>query len=319
MSPDADQNTVRLTDGTRGIRAAAGVLRAGGLVAFPTETVYGLGADARQGRAVAGVFAAKGRPRFNPLIVHVADIAAARALATFDGRAEALAAAFWPGPLTLVLPRSGGATADLVTGGLPTLALRVPAHPTAQALLSAFGGPVAAPSANPSGLVSPTTADHVLAGLDGRIAAVLDGGACPVGVESTIVGLVDTTPRLLRPGGVPAEALAAALGAELGPPPDGITAPGQMASHYAPAARLVLDAAREAAPADAVWLGFGPLDGRRGLSLSETGDLREAAAHLFAHLRTLDTLAPVVFVDPVPGHGLGAAINDRLARAAAPR
>ena len=234
-----ERNTVTLSDSDRGLRAAVGLLHAGELVAFPTETVYGLGADARNAAAVAGIFAAKGRPAFNPLIVHVADRAAAERLADFTADARALADRFWPGPLTLVLPRRDDAgLAAAATAGLPTVALRVPAHPLARRLLDAFAGPLAAPSANPSGAVSPTTAAHVRDGLAGRIAAVLDGGACPVGLESTIIGFEGATPVLLRPGGLPAEAIAAALGRELAAPAAaGITAPGQLASHYAPRAR----------------------------------------------------------------------------------
>ncbi len=324
MSLSADDNTIRLSDSPRGIRAAAAMLGAGQLVAFPTETVYGLGADARASRAVAGIFAAKGRPRFNPLIVHVADQAAAEQLAEFSPQAKALAAAFWPGALTLVLPRrADSGLADLVTAGLDSVALRVPDHPLAQTLLRAFGGPIAAPSANPSGRISATLADHVIQGLGGRIAAVLDGGATGVGIESTIVGLTEGPACLLRPGGLPVDTIEQVLGSSLAAPEQGaVTAPGQLASHYAPQASLVLEAT-EGAP-DALWLAFGPLAGRRGLSLSETGDLREAAARLFGHLHTLDEMAAQaggaqILVDPVPNHGLGLAINDRLRRAAAPR
>ena len=297
-----------------GIDRAAGLLRAGKLVAFPTETVYGLGGDARSGQAVARIFEAKGRPRFNPLIVHVPDLAEARLVGVFDARAEAVAAAFWPGPLTLVLPLRAAGLSDLVTAGLGSVAIRVPAHPVAQALLRAFGGPLAAPSANPSGRVSPTRAAHVMAGLAGRIAAVLEGGPCTVGVESTILGLVDG-PELLRPGGVAVEALEALLG----PLPGGgsevrPTAPGQLASHYAPAALLRLNT-REGD----VRIGFGPGDCE--MNLSETGDLVEAAANLFHLLREADRMADggVIAVAAVPEVGLGRAINDRLRRAAAPR
>jgi L-threonylcarbamoyladenylate synthase len=326
----APQNTVRLADSARGISAAAGLLRAGELVAFPTETVYGLGADARQDRAVAAIFAAKGRPAFNPLIVHVADLAAAETLADFPAAARALARTFWPGPLTLVLPRRPEAgLSDLVAAGLPTVALRAPSHPLARRLLAALAGPVAAPSANPSGRVSATTAGHVLDGLGGRIAAVLDGGACPVGIESTIIGFEDGAPVLLRPGGLGVEAIEAALGRPLAArAASGVSAPGQLASHYAPDTPLRLDAARPE-PGE-VWLGFGAPDaavdaaGCPGLNLSPAGDLAEAAANLFAHLRTIDALARAagaarIAVAPVPRDGLGLAINDRLARAAAPR
>ena len=318
-----ERNTVTLSDSDRGLRAAVGLLHAAELVAFPTETVYGLGADARNPQAVAGIFTAKGRPAFNPLIVHVTDRAAAERLAEFSADARALADRFWPGPLTLVLPRRDDAgLAAAATAGLPTVALRVPAHPLARRLLDAFAGPLAAPSANPSGAVSPTTAAHVRDGLAGRIAAILDGGACPVGLESTIIGFEGTTPVLLRPGGLPAEAIAAALGRELAAPAAaGVTAPGQLASHYAPRAPLRLDAA--AAGPDEVRLGFGPGDAA-DLNLSPSGDLAEAAANLFAHLRAADALAAArgataIAVAPIPRAGLGAAINDRLARAAAPR
>jgi L-threonylcarbamoyladenylate synthase len=301
-----------------GLAAAAAIWRAGGLVALPTETVYGLGADARNDLAVARIFEAKGRPRFNPLIVHLADVAAARELVQWSDAADRLASVFWPGPLTLVLPlREGAGISPLVTAGLGTLALRVPAHPVAQGALRAFGGPVAAPSANPSGRISPTTAAHVLAGLGGRIEAVIDGGACAVGVESSIVGL-SGAPLLLRPGGVPVEALEAALGAPLArhQAGDPLTAPGQMASHYAPGARVRLGAM--AASAGEVMLGFGAVAGN--LNLSVAGDLREAAANLFRHLHALDAMgASGIAVAPIPEVGLGRAINDRLRRAAAPR
>ena len=301
-----------------GLAAVAAIWRAGGLVALPTETVYGLGADARNDLAVARIFEAKGRPRFNPLIVHVVDVAAARELVLWSDAAERLASAFWPGPLTLVLRLRGGAgISPLVTAGLGTLALRVPAHEVAQGALRAFGGPVAAPSANPSGRISPTTAAHVLAGLGGRIEAVIDGGACAVGVESSIVGL-DGAPVLLRPGGVPVEALEAALGAPLAGHQEGgpLTAPGQMPSHYAPGARVRLGAL--AAGAGEVMLGFGAVAG--DLNLSDAGDLREAAANLFHHLHALDALGVAgIAVAPIPEVGLGRAINDRLRRAAAPR
>jgi L-threonylcarbamoyladenylate synthase len=313
--PNATE-TLQADDG--GIARAAAIWRAGGLVAFPTETVYGLGADARDGRAVAAIFEAKGRPRFNPLIVHVADAAQARALVEWPDAAEIVASAFWPGPLTLVLPlRAGAGISPLVTAGLDTLAVRVPAHPVARALLAAFGGPVAAPSANPSGRISPTQAGHVLAGLSGRIAAVVDGGACPVGVESTILGLAGA-PVLLRPGGVPVEALEAALGRPVVLHEGGgaVSAPGQLASHYAPGARVRLEAT-ERRPGEAM-LGFGAVAG--DLNLSETGDLVEAAATLFHHLHALDEGgAEAIAVAPVPERGLGRAINDRLRRAAADR
>lgn len=313
--------TEDLTDSPQGIARAAEILRAGGLVAFPTETVYGLGGDARSDRAVARIFDAKGRPRFNPLIVHVPDVATARQFARFDDRAEAVAAAFWPGPLTLVLPVVAEAgLSPLVTAGLETVAIRVPAHPVAQALLRAFGGPLAAPSANPSGKVSPTRADHVRAGLAGRIEGILDGGACAVGLESTILGL-DGPPSLLRPGGVPVEALEAALGVALLAGGDAArpNAPGQLASHYAPGA-LVRLGVTVPEPGE-VWVGFGPCPAA-ALTLSERGDLVEAAAALFHVLRAADVLAGAggrIAFAPVPEVGLGRAINDRLRRAAAPR
>lgn len=309
---------------TAGIARAAEVLRDGGLVALPTETVYGLGADATDGRAVARVFEAKGRPAFNPLIAHVADLAGARRIARLDARAEAIAARFWPGPLTLVLPlRPDAGISPLVTAGLDSIAVRVPAHPAAQALLRAFGGPVAAPSANPSGQISPTRAAHVLAGLGARVDAVLDAGPCAVGVESTILSLLGPEPALLRPGGLTPEAIAAELGgAPLGAPEAGAApvAPGQLASHYAPAARLRLNATTPRA--GEVWLGFGPGCAGAALNLSPDGDLTEAAANLFHMLRAADDLAGpggAIAAAPVPHHGLGLAINDRLFRAAAPR
>jgi len=302
----------------RGFDRAAAIWRDGGLVAFPTETVYGLGADARDDVAVARIFEAKGRPSFNPLIVHVESAARARDLVAWSDAAEIVASAFWPGPLTLVLPlRAGAGLSPLLTADLPTLAVRVPAHPVARALLAAFGGPVAAPSANPSGRISPTEAAHVLAGLGGRIDAVVDGGACQVGVESTILGLVGAA-TLLRPGGVPAEALEAALG---GPvlardDADALNAPGQMRAHYAPGAKVRLGA--EERRAGEAMLGFGAVAG--DLTLSETGDLVEAAANLFHHLHALDaTGAAGIAVAPIPERGLGRAINDRLRRAAAER
>ena len=303
-----------------GVTRAAELIRGGQLVAFPTETVYGLGGDATDDLAVARIFDAKGRPRFNPLIVHLPDLAAAERVAVFDDIARNVAQAFWPGPLTLVLPlRAGAGLSPLVTAGLSTVAIRVPAHPLARALLRAVGRSVAAPSANPSGRVSPTRAAHVLDGLSGRIAAVLDGGACAVGVESTILGLAGP-PALLRPGGIPAEALEAALGQRLaiGGSAEKPSAPGQLASHYAPAAAVRLGA--HAAETGEILVGFGPVKG--DLSLSETGDMVEAAANLFHILREADALAGpagrIAFA-PVPDHGLGRAINDRLRRAAAPR
>jgi len=308
---------------SQAIEAAARCLAAGGLVAFPTETVYGLGADAGNGEAIARLYAAKGRPAFNPLIAHVADIETARRLGRFDATAERLAAAFWPGPLTLVLPRlPGRAIADLALAGLDSVALRVPAHPVARALLKAFGGPVVAPSANRSGHVSPTSAAHVLADLRGRIDMVIDAGPCPIGVESTIVACLDV-PTLLRPGGVARAEIERALGRalEVAPlEPAAPLAPGMLASHYAPKARLRLDA--EAPQPGEALLAFGPAPQFSGptLNLSPRGDLIEAAANLFSHLRALDASGVnCIAVMRLPHEGLGEAINDRLARAAAPR
>ncbi|MFV0492294.1 MAG: L-threonylcarbamoyladenylate synthase [Pseudorhodobacter sp.] len=307
----------------KGIRRAAMLLRQGGLVAFPTETVYGLGGDARDDRAVAGIFEAKGRPQFNPLIVHLPDLEAARRIAVFDERAQGVARALWPGPLTLVLPlRAEAGISPLVTAGLETVAIRVPVHPVAQALLRAFDGPLAAPSANPSGRISPTRAAHVAEGLTGRIAAVVDGGACSVGVESTILGLVGTA-TLLRPGGVPAEDLEALLGVSLAHGGDAAkpNAPGQLLSHYAPESPVRLNV-RQAIPG-LFLIGFGPErpGAAADLNLSPGGDLLEAAANLFHMLREADRRAGdrVIGVAPVPETGLGRAINDRLRRAAAPR
>lgn len=313
--------TIRLSPDDAGLDRAAALLAAGACVAFPTETVYGLGADARRDDAVAGIYAAKARPAHNPLIVHVPDMAAAAALAGLTPEARALAAVFWPGPLTLVLPlRDGAGLSHLVTAGLGSVALRVPAAPVAQALLRRCGLPLAAPSANPSGRISPTTADHVLDGLSGRIAAVIDGGACAVGVESTILDLTGA-PRLLRPGGIPAEALSRVLGRAIATTP--VTddaapkAPGMLASHYAPRAPVRLDAVT-AGPGE-VLLGFGPVDGA-AMNLSPTGDLAEAAANLFGALHRLDRAgATAIAVSPIPDTGIGRAINDRLRRAAAPR
>jgi L-threonylcarbamoyladenylate synthase len=306
-------------------------LKAGGLVAFPTETVYGLGADATNARAIARLYDAKGRPAFNPLIAHVTDAAAAKALARFNADAAKLAAAFWPGPLTLVLPKSNGCpVAELATAGLDSIAVRVPHHDIAQKILLAFGRPVAAPSANRSGHVSPTTAGHVLADLRGRIDLIVDGGATTVGVESTIVACLDE-PMLLRPGGVAREAIEQVLDRPLATAPvepssedDAPLAPGMLASHYAPHARMRLYAQR-VEPGEAL-LAFGPAlpggaaDATVTLNLSPRGDLIEAAANLFSHLRALDGAhAKAIAVMPIPHQGLGEAINDRLARAAAPR
>ncbi|MEC7300231.1 MAG: L-threonylcarbamoyladenylate synthase [Pseudomonadota bacterium] len=308
-----------LEPNAQGLRSAAAILGRGGLVALPTETVYGLAGDATNDSAVAAIYQAKGRPSFNPLIVHVADASVAEGLVTVSPMAQRLADAFWPGPLTLVLPlRPDAGLSPLVTAGLTTLAVRVPEHPVAQGLLQVFGGGLAAPSANPSGRVSAVTADHVMTGLAGRIDAVLDGGPCSVGVESTIVGFDGDRAVILREGGVPAEALAEVLGHD----PDrrkeagAITAPGQLASHYAPGGAVRINATK--AQPDEVFVGFGPME--CDLNLSETGDLAEAAANLFRHFHQLDAEgAARIAVAPVPETGLGRAINDRLRRAAAPR
>ncbi|SMR83358.1 translation factor SUA5 [Aliiroseovarius halocynthiae] len=315
---ERELKTEHLQDNAGGISRAAELLRAGALVSFPTETVYGLGANATDDRAVARIFEAKGRPHFNPLIVHLPSVDAVSEYAELSGITHDLAHAFWPGPLTLVLPlKPNGPLSALVSAGLPTVAVRVPAHALAQKVLEAAGVPVAAPSANPSGRISPSTAQHVLDGLSGRIEAVLDGGPCGVGVESTIVG-IEPTPVLLRPGGLPVEALEAALGAPLAVRGDGaaINAPGQMTSHYAPNAQMRLNAERVLEGER--LLGFGPVDA--ALNLSPSGDLVEAAANLFGFLHRLDAEgdAPIA-VSPIPDHGLGRAINDRLRRAAAPR
>ncbi|MFI4985923.1 MAG: L-threonylcarbamoyladenylate synthase [Alphaproteobacteria bacterium] len=307
------------------IAEAVRLLGAGRLVAFPTETVYGLGADARNDRAVAAIFAAKGRPRFNPLIVHWSDAEAAASAVTFDARARTLAQRFWPGPLSLVLPRRSHAAVSLLcSAGLDTLAVRVPAQATARALLSAFAGPIAAPSANRSGAVSPTTAAHVADSLGGRVALILDGGPCPVGLESTVVDLSAREARLLRPGGITLEALEAVIG-PLAHDADADAkrhSPGQLASHYAPRAPLRLEARGEAREGEAL-LAFGPeppTGFAASLNLSPAGDLAEAAANLFAMLRALDASGPTaIAVMTVPERGLGRAINDRLRRAAAPR
>jgi L-threonylcarbamoyladenylate synthase len=310
------------------VERAARTLAAGGLVAFPTETVYGLGADATDGAAVARLYEAKDRPSFNPLIAHVTDAAAARALARFDSAAQRLAAAFWPGPLTLVLPkRADCPVAELATAGLDTIAVRVPSHPIARAILMALNRPVVAPSANRSGHVSPTTAQHVLADLRGRIELILDGGPTPMGLESTIIACLDR-PVLLRPGALPRpdiERLVKLAQRQVAPPADVDElpiAPGALASHYAPRAPLRLNARH--VEAHEALLAFGPtaVEGaaRAVLNLSPRGDLIEAAANLFSHLRALDAAgAAAIAVMPVPRTGLGEAINDRLERAAAPR
>ena len=303
------------------IRQAAQALARGDIVAFPTETVYGLGANALDARAVAKVFAAKERPRFNPLIVHVPDLAAAELYAVITDTARLLAEAFWPGPLSLVLQkRPACGIADLVSAGLDTIALRAPAHPVAQALLAEVKLPIAAPSANRSGRVSPTTAAHVQAELGELPAMILDGGPCPLGIESTVVSVIGLEPGLLRPGALSREAIELVLGRPLARAKANHrgASPGQLAIHYAPATPLRLNVTRPEA-GDAL-LAFGPdtpdFDGPTR-NLSRQGDLNEAAAKLFATLRELDQMgATAIAVMPIPAHGLGEAINDRLQRAA---
>lgn len=312
------------------VREAARVLRAGGLVAFPTETVYGLGADATNDRAVAGIFATKQRPEFNPLIIHVQDEFQAAQIAEFDERAQELALRFWPGALTLVLKRKPGAAVSLVaTAGLDTVAVRVPAHPVAQALLHEAGVPIAAPSANKSGYISPTQAIHVLMQFkEGEgVNVILDGGPCPVGVESTIVDLTGPKAVLLRPGGVALEDLEAAIGPidvpgeATGGGNGEVNAPGQLQSHYAPSIPIRINVKPEERQKGESMLGFGPgMPKRAALNLSKTGDLTEAAANLFTMMRALDMPGiRGIAVVPIPEAGLGRAINDRLRRAAAPR
>ncbi len=301
---------------------AVAALRAGGLVILPTETVYGLAADAGNAQAVARLYEAKGRPRFNPLIAHVADLAAAERVARFDPLSRRLAEAFWPGPLTLVLPaRAEGGVGELAQAGLETVAVRAPAHPLAQAVLAGFGGPVVAPSANRSGRPSPTTLADAVEETGAAAAAALDGGPCAVGVESTVVAVLDGAPRLLRPGGLERAAIEALTGplAEAGSETG--RSPGRLALHYAPDAPVRLEAAQPR-PGEA-WLSFGPAPpgpappGCAVWNLSPSGDLREAAANLFAHLRAADRTRPVaIAVAPIPSHGLGEAIDDRLRRAA---
>ena len=323
--------TLILPAGAAAVAAAARTLSGGGLVAFPTETVYGLGADATNPAAIARLYQAKGRPAFNPLIAHVGDIAAARRIARFDAAATALAEAFWPGPLTLVLPKAEGCTvADLATAGLDTVAVRIPAHAIARDILSAFGGPVVAPSANISGHVSPTTAAHVHSDLSGRIDLIVDGGAVEVGVESTIVGCFDA-PMLLRPGGLPRAEIERVLGRALRQPPAEAEsdstqplAPGMLASHYAPRARVRLNAVAVEPGEALLAFGLGAISGIDAaaavMNLSERGDLNEAAANLFGHLRALDAKGVrTIAVMPIPDDGLGEAINDRLRRAAVGR
>ncbi|WP_284264877.1 L-threonylcarbamoyladenylate synthase [Roseicyclus amphidinii] len=311
-----------LPDTPEGHTRAAALLKEGRLVALPTETVYGLAADATAPEAVAAIYAAKGRPSHNPLIVHVPDLATAQTLATLPAQAEALARAFWPGPLTLVLPlKPGHGLAPAVTAGLPAVAIRVPAHPAMQAVLRSLQGPVAAPSANPSGRISATTPAHVRDGLGDRVAAILDAGPCTVGVESTILAPGESTTRLLREGGLPREAIEPFTGPLVADTTPGarLEAPGQLASHYAPRAPLHLGGTPH--PGE-ITIGFGATMG--DLTLSATGDLAEAATNLFAILHQADALAdqrnaPAIRVAAIPETGLGRAINDRLRRAAAPR
>lgn len=303
-----------------GIARAVEVLRMGGIVALPTETVYGLAADARNDAAVAQVFKAKGRPDFNPLIGHVLDVEQARGIAALSADAVALAQVFWPGPLSMVLPLSAtNGLSTQVTAGLNTVAIRVPAHPVMRAVLETFGGPIAAPSANPSGHISPTEAAHVVAGLGAHVAAVLDDGPCPVGVESTILS-PGPPPVLLREGGVPREQIEPITGPlTVDTTPGRIRAPGQLSRHYAPSVPLHLGGMP---PPGAVTIGFGP-GGTTDFTLSPTGNLAEAAARLFKTLHDADayarmTGAPMIHIAPVPDTGLGRAINDRLCRAAVP-
>jgi L-threonylcarbamoyladenylate synthase len=299
-----------------GIAEGANILRTGGLVAFPTETVYGLGADATNGEAVAAIFAAKGRPLFNPLIVHVPDLEEARRHVEVSPRAAALAQKFWPGALTLVLPRRRNSPLSLlVSAGLDSVALRAPSHPAAIALLKQAGVPVAGPSANRSGQVTATTAQHVADSLGGKVDFILDAGSATLGIESTVIGFDGDRPLLLRPGAIPREEIEDLIG-PLGAPGNLIQSPGQLASHYAPRAALRLNAGE--IESGEVLLGFGDVPGAK-LNLSPRGDLREAASNLFAMLRELDKSASRIAVSPIPAGGIGEAINDRLHRAAAPR
>lgn len=310
-----NHDTRVLPFGDEALAEAAALIAAGEPVAVATETVYGLAADATNGEAIARVYAAKGRPSFNPLIVHVLDAGHARSIARFDAAAETLATRFWPGPLTLVLPlREGAGIASLVTAGLRTIAIRVPAHPAMRALLEATGKPLAAPSANASGSISATRASHVRASLGGRIAVILDSGPTPHGIESTIAALRDGGVAILRPGPIASDALVEAAGLRLiDARADTIEAPGQLARHYAPAKPLRLDAAEAR---EGEWLiGFGPIAGDATLSVS--GDVVEAAAHLFEALHEAEASDRArIAVAPIPRQGLGLAINDRLARAA---
>jgi L-threonylcarbamoyladenylate synthase len=306
-----------MTDPSASVEQAAAALRRGDLVILPTETVYGLAADAANPLAVARIYEAKGRPSFNPLIAHVATLGAAERLAHLGGEARRLAEAFWPGPLTLVAPvRDTSAVCDLVRAGLDTVAIRVPAHAIARAVIEAFGGAVAAPSANRSGRPSPTTVQDAIEETGAASAAALDGGPCRVGVESTVVSVLDGAVRLLRPGGVTREAIEALVGPLADPADDARRSPGRLALHYAPNAPVRLNV--EAPDAGEAYLAFASTaKGDHVFNLSPSGDLREAAANLFAYLRAADRTRPrAIAVAPIPTFGLGEAINDRLRRAA---
>jgi L-threonylcarbamoyladenylate synthase len=303
------------TDGA--LQRAVETLRGGGLVAMPTETVYGLACDASNGEAIARLYAAKGRPSFNPLIAHVASGGMDQREAVWDDSSAGLVGSFWPGPLTVVLPfaQETGTVSDLARAGLDTIALRQPDHPVAADLIAAFGAPIVAPSANPSGQISPTTAAHVAADMGDKVHLILDGGPCEVGLESTIVSFVGPEPTLLRPGGLDPSRIESALGRKLlqsRDHPDAPSSPGQLLRHYSPSATLRLDA--ETARDGESHLGFGATGGT--LNLSPTGSLTEAAANLFTMLRQLDETSTAICVAPIPHTGLGLAINDRLSRAA---
>lgn len=318
-TPGRIAETVPPTDAN--LDRAAAILKAGGLVAVPTETVYGLAADATDGRAVAGIYAAKGRPSFNPLICHVSDLAMAETIAVFTPLARRLADAFWPGPLTLVLTRAAACpVSELATAGLATIAVRMPEHPATTGLISRLGHPVAAPSANPSEQLSPTTAAHVAEALGDRIDLIIDGGACPAGIESTIVAVTDSGCVLLRAGALARADIEAVAGPLASPDPaGGVVAPGMTRRHYAPSARLRMNATN--VESGEAFLGFGapPPGVAPTMNLSSSGDLREAAANLFAMLRMLDRSVSAIAVARIPRDGLGEGINDRLERASASR